>query len=184
MVQRLRELREQMGLKQKDLAKVFGLTARRISAYESSEQEPSIEVLQMIANYFGVSVDFLIGNSKDLQQQPNSSPLSLSRFGERIREYRIEKSIKQTALAKQVEITPSYLNLIESGTKIPSFDLALRILNELEMSADAALRDCLIAGAPIQASFLQTEIASLPADRRILALSTINATINALKKQY
>ena len=53
------------------------------------------------------------------------------------------------------------MNLVESGTKIPSFDLVVHILNELEMSADAALCDSLISATPIKASFLQSEVADL-----------------------
>ena len=93
-----------------------------------------------------------------------------------------QKGIKQADFAKQLEITPSYLNLVESGTKIPSFDLVVHILNELEMSADAALCDSLISATPIKASFLQSEVADLDGYKRVVALETIKVVVKALKE--
>jgi transcriptional regulator with XRE-family HTH domain len=181
LVKRLRELREQFNLTQKELGAALGISSRRVSAYET-DQEPGIDMLIAISNFFGVTVDYLIGNSPDMQKQSDGLSLSLLQFGKRIRDYRIEKGIKQADFAKQLEITPSYLNLVESGTKIPSFDLVVHILNELEMSADAALCDSLISATPIKASFLQSEVADLDGYKRVVALETIKVVVKALKE--
>ena len=165
LVKRLRELREQFNLTQKELGAALGISSRRVSAYET-DQEPGIDMLIAISNFFGVTVDYLIGNSPDMQKQSDGLSLSLL----------------QADFAKQLEITPSYLNLVESGTKIPSFDLVVHILNELEMSADAALCDSLISATPIKASFLQSEVADLDGYKRVVALETIKVVVKALKE--
>lgn len=58
---RMRKLRDQKKLYQKDIARVLGIAPERYSKYETGAREPDIETLKMIATYFNVSVDYLIG---------------------------------------------------------------------------------------------------------------------------
>ncbi len=62
---KIRELREENGLKQKDLAEKIGVVAHNVGDWERGKCEPSIEILVKLANFFGVSVDYIIGNSDD-----------------------------------------------------------------------------------------------------------------------
>lgn len=65
--QRLTYLRENKNLKQKELASILNVSPACISQYESERIMPSHETLLQIAQYFDVSVDFLIaGNSSVL----------------------------------------------------------------------------------------------------------------------
>ena len=57
---RLRELRTQAGLTQKQLANLLGVTKSVISFYERQERTPSPDVLKKIAAVFHVSTDFLL----------------------------------------------------------------------------------------------------------------------------
>ena len=57
---RLRELRTQAGLTQKQLANLLGVTKSVISFYERQERTPSPDVLKTIAAVFHVSTDFLL----------------------------------------------------------------------------------------------------------------------------
>ena len=58
---KLRELREQKGVTQKDVATAVGCTATVYSRYERGEREPDISTLCSLADYFEVSTDRLIG---------------------------------------------------------------------------------------------------------------------------
>lgn len=60
----LKMLRLARGLTQQELAKQLGLSPVTISGYELGLREPSIEMLERIADYFGVSVDYLLGREK------------------------------------------------------------------------------------------------------------------------
>lgn len=62
---RLRDLREDHDLKQKDLAKILGVSDRTIGMYEQERREPSLELLVKIADYFDVSLDYLLGRTND-----------------------------------------------------------------------------------------------------------------------
>ena len=57
---RLRELRENKGVTQQEIAKAIGCSTNNYSRYEREEREPDVYYLIKIADYFGVSVDYLI----------------------------------------------------------------------------------------------------------------------------
>lgn len=57
---KLKELRQQAGLTQKQLAEQLGVTKSVISFYERSERTPSPDVLRKLASVFHVSTDFLL----------------------------------------------------------------------------------------------------------------------------
>ena len=60
---KLRELREQKGVTQKEVAIAVGRTATVYSRYERGEREPDITTLCSLADYFKVSIDSIIGYS-------------------------------------------------------------------------------------------------------------------------
>ena len=60
---RLKELRKLNGLYQKDLASLLNLSEAAISQYESGRREPDIQTLCLLADYFKIIVDELIGHS-------------------------------------------------------------------------------------------------------------------------
>ena len=64
MYQRIRDLREDRDLKQGDIAKVLNCSQACYSYYESGKRDIPTEVLQKLADFYGVSVDYLRGVQK------------------------------------------------------------------------------------------------------------------------
>ena len=62
---RLKELRKKKGISQLRLATDLNTTQNTISRYETEEREPGIDELIKIADYFNVSVDYLIGRTEN-----------------------------------------------------------------------------------------------------------------------
>ena len=62
---RLKELRKKKGISQLRLATELNTTQNTISRYETGEREPGIDELIKIADFFNVSVDFLIGRTEN-----------------------------------------------------------------------------------------------------------------------
>ena len=60
---RLRELRKKRGLRQQDLADALGLAQTTIANYEQKLRFPDERTLGKIADYFGASLDFLLGRA-------------------------------------------------------------------------------------------------------------------------
>ena len=73
----LAELRKDNGLTQKELAKILFVTDGTISNYESGKHLPDVERLMIIADYFHVTTDYLLGRctvnlSPDALEEPIS----------------------------------------------------------------------------------------------------------------
>lgn len=65
---RLAELRKKRGVSLNEMAseltrRSFRITSMTISRYERGQREPNIHILIMIADYFNVSIDYLVGRS-------------------------------------------------------------------------------------------------------------------------
>lgn len=60
---RLRKLRERTGRKQYAVAHCFGVSRRTLSRYEKGELEPTKQILVEMADYFEVSIDYLVGRT-------------------------------------------------------------------------------------------------------------------------
>ena len=61
--QRLTELRLRAGLTQPKLASSIGITTRTYQHYEAGEREPQVTTLVKLADFYGVSLDYLTGRS-------------------------------------------------------------------------------------------------------------------------
>ena len=62
---RLKELRTNRGISQVRLAMDLSLSQNSISRYENGEREADYDTLIAIADYFNVSVDYLLGRTDD-----------------------------------------------------------------------------------------------------------------------
>lgn len=58
---RIRELREDRDLRQIDLSKATGIDQKTISNYETGKTNPDSWAIIKLANYFGVTCDYLLG---------------------------------------------------------------------------------------------------------------------------
>ena len=92
--ERLKQLRIKNGLKQQELADMFGLSSGTISFYESEQRKPDIDFIVAIAKYFDVSTDYLLGltNAIDKENIDISKVTGLNDFSLTI----LEQSLKET----------------------------------------------------------------------------------------
>lgn len=61
--ERLKRLRERNRLKQSVLSELCGLNKNAVKLYELGKVEPTRKSLESIADYFNVSIDYLVGRS-------------------------------------------------------------------------------------------------------------------------
>ena len=92
--ERLIQLRIKNGLKQQELANMFGLSSGTISFYESEQRKPDIDFIVAVAKYFDVSTDYLLGltNATDKENIDISKVTGLNDFSLTI----LEQSLKET----------------------------------------------------------------------------------------
>lgn len=68
MGDRIRTLREERGIRQIDLAEHLGVALTTVSGWETNNRVPRIEVLEKIADFFGVTPNFLLGEDDNLSK--------------------------------------------------------------------------------------------------------------------
>ena len=65
--EKLRELREDKGLSQKQLGEILNIGHKTISDYERGVSSPDIITLKQFADYFQVSMDLLVATEEDMK---------------------------------------------------------------------------------------------------------------------
>ena len=73
---RLKELREQLGFSQARFARAIGVSQSTVGMWESGKNTPTFSTLESLANYFGVTVDYLLGRT----DEPNSVDAAIANF--------------------------------------------------------------------------------------------------------
>ncbi len=71
---RLAELRCQKNLSKREVSITLGLEQSSYGKYELGQRQPSLEILQKLANFFEVSTDYLLGGT-DYSTAPKKIPL-------------------------------------------------------------------------------------------------------------
>lgn len=64
-ISRLKDLREDMDLKQKQIADIIKTTQQQYSKYELGERLIPIDKLIILANYYNVSLDYIVGRTNN-----------------------------------------------------------------------------------------------------------------------
>ncbi len=65
LAKRLLELRSERDLSRRVVAASTGMTERTYQRYENAERDPSAPVLLALADYYGVTTDYLLGRTDE-----------------------------------------------------------------------------------------------------------------------
>ena len=68
--QKLRTAREQAGYTQRQITEITGIKQPTLASYETGRREPDIETLGKLADFYNVSVDWLIGTNGNNKKHP------------------------------------------------------------------------------------------------------------------
>lgn len=92
---RLKLLREEKGLFQSDIAKILGVSVAAVGFYENEKRDMSPDTIIKLAEYFGVSTDYLLGKS-DIRN-PEKADLDKLQIGLSAKDYSniTDEQIKQ-----------------------------------------------------------------------------------------
>lgn len=101
-------------------------------------------------------------------------------LGLRIREARQTKGYSRQLLAKKAGTGEVYLGEIERGLKMPSLNTFIRIVEELDVSADCLLRDELTSGKEYIFDEITQKLHNLTPKQRKTVVDILDAYINNL----
>lgn len=128
--QKIRWLREERGYTLTDFAHKAGISLSFLSEIERGAKQPSIKILEKIANTLNVSKDQLIEVNED------SEGINM---GEKIRLLRAKNGISMTDLAQKAAISNSYLSDIERGNVCPAVNTIRRLAEALNVPTSVLL---------------------------------------------
>jgi len=152
---RLRQLREGYGLVLQDVADLFATTRNVPSQWEGGQREPSYEYLLHLADYYGVTIDWLLGREAAERDSPRVKQVK-SQLGDYLRLK--EGTLRGTTPGQRLQLAVEFLAAQDSAM----FNLE-RIARQLLVSAET-LREMLfgqmIATGPVVQRFAQ--FANLP----------------------
>lgn len=106
-MERLKELRTAQKLTQQQMADYLGVDRTTYVKYETDKSEPTFDTLQKLADYFGVTVDFLMG--RDTIEKPAATmDDELNEYLEELKTVKICAcfSALQKALQKKMSCRP------------------------------------------------------------------------------
>lgn len=117
IIQNFKSSRENLDLKQKDIAELFNLHFSTISGWETGKDTIPIERLIEYANEYNLSLDYLFGivttNKKYYPIQ-----LDLLQLAHNLTELRLKNKYTQTEVAKKLNTTQSAYSHYETATNI------------------------------------------------------------------
>ena len=65
LTERLKLLRKEQRVYQRELAEYLGVSVRTYQFYESGHNEPNIKSLIALADFYGVTIDYLVGRTDE-----------------------------------------------------------------------------------------------------------------------
>lgn len=130
--ERLRQLRTEADLTQQQLADIVGTTQQNIAFWETGRQRPKQPSLIKLANYFNVSIDYLLVGKAQAEEK-------LSVFPERLKQLRVEAKLTQQQMAEAFNIKqPTYAQW-ETGRTKPKGETLEKFADFFNVSTDYLL---------------------------------------------
>jgi transcriptional regulator with XRE-family HTH domain len=96
---RVKQLREEKHISQYDLAEVLGIAQSTVGNWEAGKREPNYETTMRLADFFGVSLDYLLGRTDMRDVYKIKTPAELADVGV----VEVEKSGSSELTAVEIE---------------------------------------------------------------------------------
>jgi transcriptional regulator with XRE-family HTH domain len=103
--------------------------------------------------------------------------------GKRFKQYREKVGLTQEALAEKLDLHPNYISRIERGTSFPGYAVLIKILNTLEISADAILCDVVNESKRYRESELFVQLKDLELEEQNRILDVIELLVKQAKER-
>ena len=136
MIERMKEIREESDKKQKEVAEALGIKRSTYAVLENNYNVIPLKRLNDFANYFNVSIDYVLGLS-DIKRYKNSKcVIDREKTKQRIRQIRKENKYTQSKLAKYLNTSPSVWCDYERGRYLVSTTFIYEFAKKFKVSVD------------------------------------------------
>jgi len=133
---RVKELRTAKGLTMEALAKEIHGTKAAIGNFENANKKPSLDAIIALADYFGVTIDYLVGKSDlpDYSASEDTVPFPL--LPERLKELREQRNMDIFNAADIIEENPRNYVGYEAGEVLPKLRTICALADYFDVSLD------------------------------------------------
>ena len=132
-------------------------------------------------DYYNLSFPWIKYPCVDLKEEDMS--IDYKSIGKRIKTARIRLDMTQERLAEQVNLSPSHLSNIETGTTKVSLPTIIKLANALQVSVDSLLADSVVQSKAVFEEDIQTILSDCD-DYEIRVIADIAAaTKKTLRKE-
>ena len=129
MALRYKDLREDSDKLQRDIAKILNVKENTYGSWERTENDMPLEMSCKIANYYNVSMDYLLGLSNKKKKVLISKEINYNLLTKRLLKLRKHLKISQTYLGDRVGLNQMTYSHYERGDNKPT---TLKLLNIAE----------------------------------------------------
>lgn len=136
---RIKELREKENVSQKQLGKELGISRSSINQFEQQYDIIPIKRLNQIANYFNVSIDYLLGLTNIKNYKVNKHEINREISSQRLKEFRKKNNLTQNSLAQKLNISRSIIVYHENKRTIIGTPFLYELCKKYNISADYIL---------------------------------------------
>ena len=134
--ERLKDIREDKDLTQIDIAKLLNIKQPTYNAFEKGTKIIPLKHLNTLANYYNVSIDYIVGLSNERKESNKLKELDKKLIGQKIKETRLNNSLTLRELAQILNTTHSTICAYESGKTLILTAFAYQICQKYKVSMD------------------------------------------------
>lgn len=135
---RLKDLREDNDLRQKDFKDIFNLSKTGYAQYENEVNDIPTKRLCEFSNYYKTNIDYILGRS-DIHTPYPKSNISRRDYQNRIKMLRKAENKNQTEMSKIINVTQSTYSKYELEKSDLSTDLLCKLADYYNTSVDFLL---------------------------------------------
>ena len=119
------------------VADLLYITRQQYQLYESGKREIPMHLMIILADYYGVPIDYLAGRSdSDYSEHITKAEPDSPRLYHKIRDIREDHDMPQREIAAVLEITPQQYQLYESGKREMPMHLFIKLAEYYEVTID------------------------------------------------
>ncbi len=134
--ERLKELRERIGLTKTEVGSILGIDRSQYGHYEHNYVTIPIKHLITLCNYYDVSLDYIFEFANIRQYNDINKEIDKKLAGIRLKEFRKQNKITQSKLAEFLNTTFSTISSYERGVNLLSTNYLYTICDKYKISAD------------------------------------------------
>jgi len=133
---RLKKLRINKGLTQEEISSVLNIERSTYSRFENGKATITMEELNILSNYYNVSLDYLCKLSDNIDKPIKKIGLDKKIIGENLKKLRKEKRLYQGTIAQMIGTGDSLISEYESGKRLISLTYGYAICKKFNYSMD------------------------------------------------